>query len=36
VADFVYNDDEMVDAIIFTFKPFGAAHSLCAGRGKKK
>jgi hypothetical protein len=36
VADFVYNDDEIVDAITFTFKPFGSTHSICAARAKKK
>ncbi len=35
-ASFVYDDDKMVDAIIFTNKPFGPTHSICAGRGKKK
>jgi hypothetical protein len=36
VAYFVYNDDETVDAIIFTNKQYGRNHSLCAVRSKKK
>jgi hypothetical protein len=33
VAVIFYQDN--VEAILFTFKPFGPTHSLCAGRAKK-
>jgi hypothetical protein len=36
LVHFVYNDDEKVDAIIFTYKSFGRTHSLCAARIKQK
>jgi len=36
VVDFVYNDDETVDAIAFTYKTVGSTHSLCKKRGTKK
>jgi hypothetical protein len=36
VVHFIYNDDDTVDSISFTFKPYGPTHSQCAGRGKKK
>ncbi len=32
-AGFAYDDDQKVDAIIFTFRPIGPTHSRCAGRG---
>jgi hypothetical protein len=35
-AVFAYNDDHKVEAIVFTSKPFGPTHSLCAGRTRKK
>jgi hypothetical protein len=35
-AAFAYNDDEKVEAIIFTYKAFGPSHSICAARAKKK
>jgi hypothetical protein len=30
------DDDQKVEAIIFTFKPLGPTHSLCSGRRKNK
>jgi hypothetical protein len=35
-ASFAYNDAQKVDAIIFTYKPFGPSRSICAARAKKK
>jgi hypothetical protein len=35
-AVFAYDDDQRVEAIVFTFKPFGPSHSICAARAKKK
>ncbi|MGD0739341.1 MAG: hypothetical protein ABR957_07065 [Terracidiphilus sp.] len=33
-AGFAYDDDQKVDAIIFTYKPLGPTHSQCAGHGR--
>jgi hypothetical protein len=35
-ASFAYDDDQKVEAIVFTSKPFGPSHSICAARAKKK
>ena len=35
-AALAHDDDQKVEEIIFTFKPLGPTHSLCAGRRKNK
>ena len=35
-AVFTYQNDEIVEEIVYTSGPFGPTHSLCADRSKKK
>jgi hypothetical protein len=35
-AAFANDDNQKVNAIIFTFKAIGPSHSLCAGRSRKR